>query len=135
MKNSQTRYTGSCLCGAVRFELTEEPGPIAVCYCQMCRKATGAPLATNAPMPAAAYRITAGATHVSGYESSPGETRHFCGRCGSPLYSERVDRPGIVRVRVGTINEPLTTRPAASYYTASKCNWWEIRDSLPSYES
>ncbi|MGH8222235.1 MAG: GFA family protein [Woeseiaceae bacterium] len=132
---SSRHYTGGCLCGAVRFELDEEPGPIDVCYCEMCRKASGGPLATNAPIRAAAFRFSAGAAVVSGYESSPGETRHFCSRCGSPLFSTRVDRPGVMRVRVGTINEPLTTRPAISYHTASKCNWWQILDTLPRIET
>jgi hypothetical protein len=128
------RYTGRCLCGAVRYELTAELGPIEVCYCGMCRKASGGPLATNASVPAEAFHLTAGAAVLRGYESSPGEVRHFCGLCGSPIYSARADRPQVIRVRVGAINEPLNVRPAASYYTASKCNWWEIRDDLPRFE-
>ena len=102
---------------------------------RMCRKASGGPLATNAPVAAAAFRITAGATLLIGYESSAGERRHFCGRCGSPIYSARADRPEVVRIRVGAINEPLSARPVASYYTGSKCNWWEIHDALPRFES
>ena len=48
MSTTLARYTGSCLCGGVRYELTAELGPIEVCYCRMCRKASGGPLATNA---------------------------------------------------------------------------------------
>jgi hypothetical protein len=128
-------YTGSCLCGAVQYELTAELGPIEVCYCRMCRKASGGPLATNASIPAGAFHLTTGAQVLRAYESSPGERRHFCGRCGSPIYSARADRPQVIRIRLGAINEPLNVRPAASYYTASKCNWWEIRDELPRFES
>lgn len=129
------RYTGSCLCGGVQYELTAELSPIDVCYCQMCRKASGGPLATNASVHAAAFHVASGAELIAAYEASPGGKRHFCGRCGSPIYSTRTDRPQVVRLRVGTINEPLNVRPAASYYTASKCNWWEIQDVLPRFES
>ena len=132
--NATPHYTGSCLCGAIKFELTAELGPIEVCYCQMCRKASGGPLAANSSIAAAHFRITSGAERLAGYESSPGERRHFCSRCGSPIYSEHVSRPQVVRVRVGTINEPLNVRPTASYYTGSKCNWWEILDALPRFE-
>jgi hypothetical protein len=128
------RYSGSCLCGGVQFELTAELGPIEVCYCQMCRKASGGPLAANSAIAASHFRITSGARLIAAYESSPGEKRHFCRRCGSPIYSEHGDRPQVVRLRVGTINEPLNVRPTANYYTASKCNWWEILDTLPRYE-
>ena len=135
MSNAQgsTLYTGSCLCGRIQFRLTAEPGPIDVCYCQMCRKAQGGPLATNASVDASAYEVTQGTELLTAYESSPGEQRLFCGRCGSPIYSKRTDRPRIVRVRVGTINEPLNVRPTAHYHTASKCNWWEIADKLPRF--
>jgi len=135
MSTALPRYTGSCLCGAVRYELTAEIGPIEVCYCQMCRKASGGPLATNAPLARTAFHLSAGRELLREYESSPGEQRVFCGRCGSPIYSHRVDQPEVVRVRVGTINEPLTVRPVASYFTASKCNWWEIHDALPRFET
>jgi hypothetical protein len=127
------RYTGSCLCGAIQYRLGAEPQPIEVCYCGMCRKSSGGPLATNAPVSAASFELTRGADVLAGYESSPGETRYFCRRCGSPLYSQHADRPQTLRIRAGTINEPLQARPAASYYTASKCNWWEINDSLPRF--
>lgn len=134
-RTAPARYTGSCLCGAVQYKLTAELGPIEVCYCLMCRKASGGPLATNASIAAADFHLIAGAELLVGYESSPGEKRHFCGRCGSPLYSQRADLPDAIRIRVGAINEPLNVRPAGSYYTASKCNWWEIHDALPRFES
>jgi hypothetical protein len=126
-------YTGSCLCGGVRYEIDAELGPIDVCYCQQCRKAQGGPLATNAPVPTAAFRVTAGAELLRAFASSPSEQRVFCRRCGSPIISRRSDVPAVVRVRVGTINEPLRVRPAGHYHTASKCNWWEIRDDLPQF--
>jgi len=46
--------------GGVRYTLSAEPDPIEVCYCQMCRKASGGPFATNAPVAAAEFRLTAG---------------------------------------------------------------------------
>jgi hypothetical protein len=55
----------------------------------------------------------------------------FCTRCGSRLYSRQRAKPEWVRIRVGTIDEPLNVRPAANYHAGSKCNWWEIRDRLP----
>ncbi len=132
---STTHYTGSCLCGGVQYLLGAELGAIEVCYCQMCRKASGGPLATNAPVGAAAFHVTAGLELLTEYESSPGERRAFCGKCGSPIYSQQLAEPAVVRIRVGTINEPLNVRPAASYYTGSKCNWWEIHDGLPRFDT
>ncbi len=38
---------GSCLCGAVRYEVRKPYLRFAHCYCGRCRKATGASHATN----------------------------------------------------------------------------------------
>lgn len=133
-KQAVRHYSGSCLCGGIQYELLSELGPIDVCYCRMCRKASGGPLATNAPVVAEAFRLVDGAGLLRAYESSPGEKRHFCGRCGSPIFSQREDRPNVLRIRVGAINEPLNVRPVLSYHTASKCNWWEVPDGLPRSE-
>ena len=37
-------FEGGCLCGAVRYSVTAGTGKANVCFCSMCRKATGAPV-------------------------------------------------------------------------------------------
>ena len=126
-------YTGSCLCGGVQFRIEAEPEAIQVCHCSQCRKAQGTPFATNAPVPDSAFHLTSGPELLAEFESSPGKKRVFCRRCGSPIYSHGESMPGVLRVRVGVINEPLAARPVAHFYTASKCNWWSINDDLPQF--
>src|SRR5512146_3250228 len=104
---------GSCLCGAVRYELDGELGPISCCHCSMCRKAQGSAFATNAPVDAARFRITEGAASLRAYRSSPEKERVFCATCGSPLYSRHDARPEVVRIRVGTLDGPIAARPTA----------------------
>ncbi len=126
-------YTASCLCGGVRFRIDAELEPVQVCHCSQCRKAQGTPFATNTPVRQAAFRLLAGAELITEYESSPGKKRCFCRVCGSPLYSYRASLPGVLRIRAGLINEPLSVGPCAHFHVASKCNWWPIDDTLPKY--
>ena len=63
---------GSCLCGAIRYEVSGAIGPMVYCHCSMCRKASGSSFATNAPVDAAGFRFTAGEDRLGRYESSPG---------------------------------------------------------------
>ena len=56
--------TGSCLCGEIRFEVTAELGPVGLCHCGMCRKASGTAFATNASVDRAGFRLTRGAERV-----------------------------------------------------------------------
>lgn len=127
-------YTGSCLCGGVQFRIDGALEPIQVCHCSQCRKAQGAPFATNTPVKSDTFTLTSGSDLLKHYEASPGKQRVFCGRCGSPIYSARESLPGVLRIRAGLINEPLEVGPVAHFYVGSKANWWSISDSLPQFE-
>lgn len=126
-------YTASCLCGGVQFTINAELAPIQICHCTQCRKAQGTAIATNTPVSAANFTLDSGSELIAEFESSPGKKRCFCKVCGSPIYSYRESLPGILRIRVGLINEPLSVRPVAHYHTASKSNWWAIDDGLAQY--
>ncbi|TJY55177.1 GFA family protein [Sinimarinibacterium sp. CAU 1509] len=126
-------YTGRCLCGGVQFRIDGELAPIQVCHCTQCRQAQGTPFATNIPVEASAFTLISGPELLSDYVSSPGKHRVFCRRCGSPVYSFRDALPATLRIRAGLLVEPLNTRPAFHFYTASQCNWWPIQDTLPQY--
>jgi len=121
---------GSCLCGAVRYEIDGELGPIVCCHCTMCRKAQGSAFATNAPVPADRFRIVQGEGALRSYKSSARKERLFCGTCGSPIFSRR-EGANDVRVRIGTLDTRLSVRPSAHIHVASKAEWWELRDDLP----
>jgi hypothetical protein len=118
----------------VAFRIEGELESIQVCHCQQCRKAQGGPFATVIPVATSAFLFVSGEQLLRSYESSPGKQRLFCSKCGSPVLSRRQALPGVVRVRVGLINELLKVRPASHAYTGSKCNWWPIEDGLPQYK-
>ncbi len=124
---------GSCLCGAIRYEIRGELGPIVLCHCAQCRKAQGSAFAANAAVRTADFAIVAGSGSLAAYESSPGKKRHFCRDCGSPIISTRDSAPDFVRVRIGTLDSPVGARPSAHIYAASKAGWYEILDRLPQH--
>jgi hypothetical protein len=126
--------TGHCLCGRVRFEYNGPLGPIALCHCSQCRRAHGSAFSASAPVQKVRFSWTAGEQDIREYESRPGKYRAFCGNCGSQLYS-RVDAiPGILRLRVGAINEPLGKGPAQHVFVGSKSDWFEITDQIPQFD-
>lgn len=53
-------HKGSCLCGAVAYEIDGELGPIVYCHCSRCRKASGSAFAAVSPVAAADFRIVKG---------------------------------------------------------------------------
>lgn len=130
--NTQTHH-GSCLCGGVSYRIKAPLEPIQICHCSQCRKAQGTPLVTNTPVLEKDFELLSGADLLKAFESTPGKQRVFCSHCGSPIYSKNVTAPGIVRIRAGLIDEPVTATLAAHFHVASKCSWWPINDDLPKF--
>jgi hypothetical protein len=127
--------TGRCLCGAVRFEIDGDLGPIAFCHCVECRRASGSAFAANANVAKSAHRFSSGAAAIVEYESSPDKFRAFCGRCGSPLYSRTNADPEALRIRLGTLDQDPGGRPRLHVWTSEKAAWFEIADELPQIPS
>lgn len=128
--------TGGCLCGSVRYrydgELGGRFGAVTECHCSQCRKAQGAPAAV-APASATALTFTSGRSRVREFESSPGKFRAFCERCGSPLYSRRAEKPDVLRLRLGALdNPPADLRIEAHIFCDDRAPWEDDTDA-PTY--
>jgi len=123
--------SGSCLCGAIRYEIDGKIGPVGHCHCVTCRKAQGGAFVTNAPVRSKYFRLTSGADSVAEFESSSGKKRCFCRTCGSPLWSHRESEPEIVRIRLGLLDSDPERRPLAHVWVSEKAPWYDITDDLP----
>lgn len=76
--------TGSCLCGAVKYEFDEPARPVVVCHCQQCRKQTGSMMHATS-VPDDRFRLTE-QRGLKWFRASQTARRGFCGECGSPLF-------------------------------------------------
>ena len=122
-----------CLCGGIQIEITGKIGPVVLCHCSRCRKASGSAFGANADVRAAYWNLS-GEEWVREFESSPGVFRAFCSRCGSPIYSRREGEPDAHRIRLGLLDDEPGRRPLAHFFVASKASWFEITDDLPQFE-
>lgn len=127
------KHFGACLCGGISFCINGPLAPIQVCHCSQCRQAQGGPVATNIPVEASALAFLQGENLLQQYESSPGKFRVFCRVCGSPVYSRRDSLPGILRIRVGLLQEPVGAHVEFHAFTESKASWWGILPGVPEY--
>ena len=123
---------GSCLCGAVRYEISGAFRLIGHCHCSMCRKSHGAAFATWGIVGPDQFQWTSGAEFVEAYGSSPGRERCFCRKCGSPLASAHAGK--VTEVVVGTVDGDPGARPREHIFVGSKAPWYEIADALPQHQ-
>lgn len=96
---------GQCLCGAVRYSLSCEPLLTAVCHCRHCQRQTGSAFSVVAAVPKAQFALE-GETRIFMDVSDSGRpvARHFCGDCGSPIFSAIEPMPDMVLIKAGTID-------------------------------
>ena len=121
--------TGHCLCGDLAYEFDGAPNWVSYCHCDSCRRHTSSAVAAFVGLDVSRTRYTKG-TPVR-YVSSPGVTRSFCGRCGSPMSYEGKNFPGEVHFYIGTLSDPAALAPTVHVHVAEKLPWFDTRDVLP----
>lgn len=127
-------YTGSCLCGAIQFEIAAFQSGVAHCHCSMCRKFHGAAHATFASVASRDFHWRQGEELLQAYTADNGTTRKFCSHCGSSLiFSSPQAPPDIIEIALGCIDGEPDIKPDAHIFVASKAGWSVICDGLPQY--
>jgi len=125
-------YTGSCLCGAVRFEVAGDlPGPDA-CHCTQCRKFSGHYFVSS-DLPRSAITIH-GVDNVTWYRSSEKVRRGFCKTCGASLFWDPIERDW-TGVAMGAFDKPTNTHINVHIHVGSKGDYYEIGDDVPQYQT
>jgi hypothetical protein len=124
-------HRGSCLCGAVSFEVSCALPPPDACHCTQCRKQTGHYLVST-DVPRAAVTIR-GEDRVTWFRSSEKVRRGFCSTCGSVLFWDPIYRDWI-GLAMGAFEKPTETKLRIHIHVADKGDYYEIADGLPQNE-
>jgi len=124
-----SKYSGSCLCGEVRFEIDGEFDRFYLCHCEYCRKDSGSSHAANLFSSTATLQWLSGANNVRQFILPA--TRHikcFCINCGSAL--PRTDGALLV-VPAGSLNSEVHVRPDAHIFVSSRAGWDDSLERVP----
>ncbi len=123
---------GSCLCGAVQFEVTSDFEYAGYCHCARCRASSGSAFSASAGIRAHNMRIIAGEASLTRYERNADVSSHFCSTCGTVLFL-LVREGRYAHVQMGTLAADPGIRPQYHMHVASKASWHEITDTLPRF--
>lgn len=130
-----SKLTGKCLCEIVSYQIKGELGPIYNCHCSKCRRWHGAAFRTRASIKAEQFSWLSGEDCLSQFKSSENVTKFFCRNCGSPLVSTYEDRPDVLGIALGGLDQAPSNNPEAHIFVASKAPWFTISDNLKQYEA
>ncbi len=127
--------TGGCLCKAVRYRVSEPPLNVRSCWCRLCQYLGGGSGTVNALFKTAAVTVDGELREFQSVADS-GNLMHwwFCSKCGTPVLVTSDRRPHITVVRVGTLDDPESVKPAATIWAAMAPSWAPIDPRLPRIE-
>lgn len=130
-------FEGRCFCGDVRYRVSAEPISFVVCHCRDCQYASGGGPACVVVVPKEALTIdnvNGVADYQSVADSGRKVTRHFCSKCGTPMFETLEADPSIRLVKSGTMDDASWLEVDATVYTQSAQPWAHIDDSTELFE-
>ncbi len=136
--NDESKITGGCYCGAIRYESTESPVEPGICHCRECQRWTGSAFLAVVGFPVTGFRYTKGSPKLN--QSSSIVERGFCPDCGSSLHSQYLVNLGgdnaaenldHVLISVGTLDNPEIVEMEYHYGVESQLPWVHFDDDLP----
>ena len=116
-------YKGSCLCGAVRYEIRGPIDRTSNCWCKMCQKQHGAASGPYANVASSDLHWVQGLDAIARYASSPGVERTFCKVCGSTLTWQADSHSERNAVTLGTFDTPYEGKVTHDLHIESKPGW------------
>lgn len=127
--------TGSCLCGAVQFELTRVVAPFELCHCHRCRKTSGSAFLAAVGARRTDFRWLRGRELVQTFSAPvtrepPPYRSCFCRLCGSPM-PDPDDMSELFEVPAGVLDGELGLSPDKHIMVEHRATWFAIRDALP----
>jgi hypothetical protein len=120
--------TGSCLCGAVKYQVIGALRPVVACHCGQCQKTSGHHVAATS-----AKREDFKLLEERGlkwFSSTVGIRRGFCQQCGGNLFWDKAELPSI-SIFAGTLDQPSGLQLVEHIYVEAKADYYEITDGLP----
>jgi hypothetical protein len=109
---------GSCLCGAVRIELSGKPYRVGICHCLDCRKKSGGIFTSWAIYPVNQVKVTG----KTASKLRNDYARHFCPACSSPIYETQAGSDE-AEVFLGVLDEPNRLTPTYELWTVRREAW------------
>lgn len=130
-----TKIVGGCLCGAVRYVSKAEPVVTALCHCHHCQRQSGGAFSVNVGIPRGSLEFLGEtpATYEDFGDSGMAVHRHFCGKCGSPIYSGVEATPTVDWLKAGTLDDATWVQPQLSIWCESAQPWVQLPESMPSF--
>lgn len=117
---------GGCQCGQLRYRVSRPPNMVHACHCRDCQVRTGSAFSMAMRVRTDGFEILDGVDTVTSLRCSPKgqiSVHHHCPACFVRTHTITPERPEIVTVRPGTLDDTRWLRPAVQLWTESAMPW------------
>jgi hypothetical protein len=136
MSGSQKRYSGGCLCGALRYEAEGEPSFAGYCYCADCRKASGSGCIPFMSFASTAVRISGPTRQFRCKSFRGGEAvRNFCPTCGGLVFGGEVGKDTSHMIYAGSLDDPSYFHPKIAIFVRDRPSWAILPPDLATFDT
>ena len=128
--------TGRCSCGKTRYRLASAPMFVHCCHCLNCQRHTGSAFVINLLIEAVRVEVQGETPEPVTMPLNGGSPNQIfrCPECRVALWSVYGNRPQVLFVRGGTLDEPSAGAPDVHIYTRSKLPWIKLPEGVPAFE-
>ena len=132
-KSVQQRINGSCLCGAVSFEVESSFDKLFLCSCDQCRQITGSAFASNLFVGTEGFDWLSGTDKIVRYQV-PGRdiSKSFCRVCGSGVPWNDNDGTKII-VPAGSLREKTHVVERIKIFASEQPEWASDLENVPTH--
>jgi hypothetical protein len=129
-------YKGGCACGAIRYEISDEPMAMVDCQCRQCQQRSGTGHGSYLTFPNIRnVKVTGKATLWSvAADSGNMKTHGFCPTCGTPVHVSFAAAPHLFTIHAGSLDDPGRYKPQIVTYRARGHAWDRIDPALPQFD-
>ena len=123
--NKKIELKGQCLCGEVKYKLSEKPLFTQACHCKDCKVLTGSSYVINSSILENTLSIEGEISSTMKLQAGSGKSvkMFFCKKCGSYIYTDYESAIGRLNVRTQTLENSKTFPPQAHIFTKDKDKW------------
>ena len=130
------KVTGQCYCGNLKYDVEGDPLLKVACHCRECQYIAGGSANLTMGMPENAFSYTAGEPkQFSRPDLENAVTREFCSECGTHMLTRAPQVPGVVLLKVGTMDDPSQfAGPQLAIYTCEKQGFHQLPEGVPAFD-
>jgi hypothetical protein len=130
------RFTGGCLCGALRYQASGDPLYAGHCYCSDCRKASGSGFIPFIGFARSAVEFNGRTLTYRSKAARGGDAvRNSCAVCGGLVFGGEIAASESFTIYAGSLDDALAFKPTVAIFVRDRPPWALIPPGLTVFET